>query len=173
MVPRSRKLTAEQIGDLTIAGHRWKARLLRTQAFVAAMLPTGRRALGASVPPHPSPVWKRWHRPSTNCGWRGLRSTERRPLDRATATNACVRSDGPVQRSPTVVRRRPGPRREVESRVGPSVSFSVPLCLCGSAVGWVAFAFLASWRFKIWAGGFSDFVQPLAWEVGMWRTSPG
>jgi len=44
---------AEQIGDLTIAAHRWNARLLRTQAFVAAMLPTGRRARGASVPPHP------------------------------------------------------------------------------------------------------------------------
>ena len=40
--------------DLTIAAFRWEARLLRTRAFVAAMLPTGRRARGASVPPRPS-----------------------------------------------------------------------------------------------------------------------
>ena len=38
-------------GDLTIAC-RWEAGLLRTRAFVAAMLPTGRRARGASVPPY-------------------------------------------------------------------------------------------------------------------------
>ena len=45
---------------------------------------------------------------------------ERRPLGRATATNACVRSGDPVQRSPAVVRRWLGPRHVLGSRERPS-----------------------------------------------------
>jgi hypothetical protein len=43
-------------GDLTIADRRLEAHQLRTRAFVAAALPTGRRAGGASVPPHLTPT---------------------------------------------------------------------------------------------------------------------
>jgi len=54
------------VGDLAIADHRLEAHQLRTPASVVAMLPTGRRARGASIPPRPSPVWKGRHRIYTN-----------------------------------------------------------------------------------------------------------
>ena len=47
-VPR---IDGGNVGDLAIADYRLEARQLRTRAFVAAMLPTGRRARGASIPP--------------------------------------------------------------------------------------------------------------------------
>jgi hypothetical protein len=49
-------LAAEQIGDLTIAANRWAAQHLRTLASVVAVLSTGRRARGASVPPRLFPM---------------------------------------------------------------------------------------------------------------------
>ena len=63
-------------GDLTIADHRVEARQLRTQASVVAVLPPGRRARGASIPPHSSPVWKGGavHPATEDEEWRGLRS---------------------------------------------------------------------------------------------------
>jgi len=117
-------------GDLTIAAHRWEARLLRTRAFVAAVLPTGRRAQGASVPPRHSPVSNRIRfshhqrmRSGEACALR-----ERRPLGRDIAPDACVRSDCPAQRSPVVVRRRTGPRYVLESHMRPSAFICV---ICG------------------------------------------
>ena len=59
--------------------------------------------------------------------WRGLRSAERRPLDRDTATNARIRSGCPAQRSPAVIR-RPEPRHVLESPTRPSASICV---ICG------------------------------------------
>ena len=71
---------------------------------------------------------------------------ERRPLGRATATNACVRSDDPTQRSPAVVRRRLGPRHAMTFRV----SLSAPLRLCVSALNACVEAF-ASLRLRAFA----------------------
>jgi len=71
------RIDGGNVGDLAIAAHRWKARLLRTRAFVANGPPTGRRARGASVPPHPSPVSKGGaiHSATEDEERRGLRSS--------------------------------------------------------------------------------------------------
>ena len=83
--------------------------------------------------------------------WRGLRSSDRRPLCRATATIACDRSGSPAQRSPAVFR-RPGSRHALNPRglsasicviCGFSVSggrlcdFFVSSCLCVCDVRWL------------------------------------
>ena len=89
------------------------------------------RLLRPNVPPADAPAAHRFRLSSCgkwgvvpNCEiegeWRGLRSAERRLLDRASATGACVRSGCPIQRSPAVVRRRLGPRHVPEFRKRPS-----------------------------------------------------
>jgi hypothetical protein len=86
----------------------------------------------------------------------GLRSgegcalRERGPLGRDIATDACVRSDCPAQRSPAVVR-RPGPRHVLESPTRPSASICV---ICGF-LRWVSRSVLSGssvGRLR-WVGG--------------------
>jgi len=137
-----------------IAANRWAARHLRTQAPVVAVLTTGRRARGASVP-HCLIFFLEGQVPSIH--YQGMRSGEAcsrlecGPEDGETGTNARIRSRCPVLRSPAVVRRRQGPRHVFKSRERPSASsalsalsalsavrlrwlcaLSVSLCLCGS-----------------------------------------
>ena len=63
--------------------------------------------------------------------WRGLRF-ERRPLGHTPVTIAGDRNWSMSQRSPAVVRRRPGPRYVLESRMRPSAFICV---ICGFSVG--------------------------------------
>ena len=151
------------VGDLSITAHRWEARQLRMQASVVAALPAGRRAWGASVPPHfdqrgraSPPNHEMKGRSGEACALR-----ERGPLGRDIATNARVRSDDSVQRPPAVVRRRPGTRHVLDSREWPSVCicvicghlawmsvFAMPSCLCVFVFAmWIA---LCAFSVSLW-----------------------
>ena len=121
------KIDGGTAGDHSIVGHRWETRQLRTQVFVAAVSPTGRRAGGASVPPPFSSGWIG----GTFIQQDGERSGEACALQsagwRAGATLTIVRdrSRCPVLRFPAVGR-RPGPRRGTNF----PCRLSAPLRLC-------------------------------------------
>jgi len=104
------------------------------------MLPTGRRARCASVPPRLSPIWKGGPPCPTNQSRREVARSalpERRPLEGTPVTIACDRNWGSFQRSLAVVRRRPGPRHVLNPR-----GFSAPLrwlrVFVSSCLRWMA-----------------------------------
>jgi len=120
------------VGDLTIAARLWEADQLRTQASVAAVFPTDRRARGAPVPPHFHQTGRRVppnHEKRGGVARPAL--SERGPLGHTPVTIARDRIWRMSQRSLAVVRRRSGPRHVLESRGWLSAFICV---ICGFSV---------------------------------------
>jgi len=134
------------VDDLAIAAHRCEARQLRTQASVVAILPPGRRARGASVPPRLEGVAAIRQQPGTGGEVCAPQSAGRRigPSRRTLAFGATVRSGGPGRR-PTV-----GTSPVLKLGWGfsaPPIVSAFICVICGfSCDGCVAFAFFASLR---------------------------
>jgi len=135
------------VGDLAIAAHRCEARQLRTQASVVAILPPGRRARGASVPPY---LDEGIFRSTTG-------QDERRGLRSSRAQTGGQGNGDECSHSETLSC-PPGPGRRPTAGTSPVLKlgwgfFAPPIVsaficvICGfSCDGCVAFAFFASLR---------------------------